>query len=209
MNYTWFASAYDDDSAVFRLLTLLQMVGVLVFATGVPGLFSGDFRVGVLGYVVMRLALVVQWLLAARGDPARRTTCLRYAWGIALVQVGWVARLWLALVDRRWADLFGPLRPLWAEARLWVFGHAALEKLVSPYKSITAHVLPAPAAIKTIEDADTWLAGALSAERLVPKPFVPLPLLGVPGWWPANEDAAFYDDATVFRPPRVRDGVAR
>ena len=117
--------------------------------------------------------------------------------------------LWQALVDRRWADLFGPLRPLWAEARLWVFGHAALEKLVAPYKSITAHVLPAPAAIKTIEDADTWLAGALSAERLVPKPFVPLPLLGVPGWWPANEDAAFYDDATVFRPPRVRDGVAR
>ena len=96
MNYTWFASAYDDDSAVFRLLTLLQMVGVLVFATGVPGLFSGDFRVGVLGYVVMRLALVVQWLLAARGDPARRTTCLRYAGGIALVQLGWVARLWLA-----------------------------------------------------------------------------------------------------------------
>ena len=119
MNYTWFASAYDDDSAVFRLLTMLQMVGVLVFATGVPGLFSGDFRVGVLGYVVMRMALVVQWLLAARGDPARRTTCLRYAWGIALVQVGWVARLWLA-PDWGW-PVFALLMvlemavPLWAE----------------------------------------------------------------------------------------------
>ena len=52
MNYTWFASAYDDDSAVFRLLTMLQMVGVLIFAAGVPGLFNGDFRAGVLGYAV-------------------------------------------------------------------------------------------------------------------------------------------------------------
>ena len=75
MNYTWFASAYDDDSAVFRLLTMLQMVGVLIFAAGVPGLFNGDFRAGVLGYAVMRLALVVQWLLAARGDPACAATC--------------------------------------------------------------------------------------------------------------------------------------
>ena len=111
--------------------------------------------------------------------------------------------LWAALRARRWAVLFGPLRPLWAEARLWVFGHAALEKLVSPYKSITAHVMQAPTAIETIEEADAWLASWLSAERLVPKPFAPLPLLGVPGWWAANEDAAFYDDATVFRPLRT------
>ncbi len=107
-----------------------------------------------------------------------------------------------ALAERRWADLFGPLRPLWRQARLWVFGHAALEKLVSPYKSITAHVLCAPDAIKTIEEADAWLAGWLSAERLAPKPFAPLPLLGVPGWWAANEHPAFYDDDRVFRPLR-------
>ena len=81
--------------------------------------------------------------------------------------------------------------------------HAALEKLVSPYKSITAHVLQAPAAIETIEDVDAWLAASLSAERLVPKPFAPLPLLGVPGWWAPNDDAAFYDDARVFRPLRT------
>ncbi|MDO5624980.1 MAG: DUF3025 domain-containing protein [Pseudomonadota bacterium] len=110
--------------------------------------------------------------------------------------------LWQALAARRWADLFGPLRPLWGQARLWVFGHAALEKLVSPYKSITAHVLPTPEAIKTIKNADHWLADWLSADKLVPKPFAPLPLLGVPGWWAANEEAAFYDDDTVFRPAR-------
>ena len=93
MNYTWFASAYDD-SAVFRLRTMLQTVGVLIFAAGVPGLFNGDFRAGVLGYAVMRLALVVQWLLAARGDPACAATCRRFALGITLVQALWIARLW-------------------------------------------------------------------------------------------------------------------
>lgn len=104
-----------------------------------------------------------------------------------------------ALSGRRWRELFGPLRPLWGEARLWVVGHAALEKLVSPYKSITAHVLAAPQGLETTDEADAWLAGWLSAERLAPKPFAPLPLLGVPGWWADNEEAGFYDDAGVFR----------
>ncbi|HPR46144.1 MAG TPA: low temperature requirement protein A, partial [Ottowia sp.] len=90
INYTWFASAYDDDSTAFRLLTLLQMGGVLLLATGIPGMFEGQFLAPVLGYVVMRLALGVQWLRAGRGDPARRRTCRRYATGIALVQAGWV-----------------------------------------------------------------------------------------------------------------------
>lgn len=107
-----------------------------------------------------------------------------------------------ALRERRWADLFGPLRSHWSHSRLWVFGHAALEKLVSPYKSITVHVVPAPATLQTAEEADAWLAEWLDAGRLVPKPFMPLPLLGVPGWWAANEDGTFYDDPDVFRPLR-------
>jgi len=27
-----------------------------------------------------------------------------------------------------------------------------------------------------------------------------LPVLGIPGWWPANEAPSFYDDPAVFRP---------
>ena len=113
--------------------------------------------------------------------------------------------LWQALRQRRWGDLFGPLRPLWAQARALVFGHAALEKLVTPYKSITAHVwrvtLPFdPAGDLTALDA--WLQADLTAGKLATKPFAPLPLLGVPGWWAGNEAAGFYDDAQVFRPPR-------
>lgn len=126
MNYSWFASAYDDDSAVFRILTMLQMGGVLVLATGIPGLFEGRYLAAIAGYVVMRLALCVQWLLAARGDPARRRTCLRYAAGIVLVQLCWVA--FLILVDggrlaggTMWAALaalwLGELSvPVWAES---------------------------------------------------------------------------------------------
>lgn len=93
MNYTWFASAYDNDDTLFRVLTMVQMGGVLVMATGIPAMFTGNFMAGVTGYVVMRLALGAQWLRAARGDPARRRTCLRYAGGIALVQAGWIAFL--------------------------------------------------------------------------------------------------------------------
>ncbi|MFO1213143.1 MAG: low temperature requirement protein A, partial [Burkholderiaceae bacterium] len=74
-------------------LTMAQMGGVLVMAVGIPGLFEGKFTAGIVGYVVMRLALCAQWLRAARGDPLRRRTCLRYAGGVALVQVGWVLYL--------------------------------------------------------------------------------------------------------------------
>ncbi|MCA0175873.1 MAG: low temperature requirement protein A [Proteobacteria bacterium] len=93
MNYTWFASAYDNDDLAFRLLTMAQMVGVLIFAVGVPGIFEGEFAAGVLGYAIMRAALITQWLRAGQGDPERRTTCRRYALGLGVLQLFWIARL--------------------------------------------------------------------------------------------------------------------
>ena len=94
MTFTWFASAYDTDDGVYRLTTLVQIAGVLVLAAGVPRAFDGaDFAVITAGYVLMRLAMVVQWLRAAHGDPGRRRAALRFAVGITVVQVGWVARL--------------------------------------------------------------------------------------------------------------------
>jgi len=121
--------------------------------------------------------------------------------------------LWRALTERDWQSLFVTLRPLWAQARLVLFGHALLEKLVTPYKSITAHVLREPVPMALGEDLsawDAWLARTLSAPVLAAKPFTPLPVLGVPGWWPANEDAGFYADAGVFRAPRLPvEGAAK
>ena len=111
--------------------------------------------------------------------------------------------LWDALRARDWQRLFIDLRPLWAEARLVLFGHALLEKLVSPRKPMVAHVFQAPAAMDSIADVDSWLADQVDASAWSTKPFTPLPVLGVPGWWPANEAPGFYDDAQVFRPLRA------
>jgi low temperature requirement protein LtrA len=100
INFTWFASAYDTDDWVFRVVTMVQMLGVLVLAMGIEPLFHSlvegrhvDNAVIVGGYVIMRLALVFQWLRAARQDPARRQTCLRYATYLGVVQLGWIAVL--------------------------------------------------------------------------------------------------------------------
>ena len=102
VNFTWFASAYDTDDWVFRVMTMVQMVGVLIFALGIPAVFASidegdhlDNTVIVLGYVVMRVALVGQWLRAAAQDPAHRRTALAYAGFVSLVQVGWVVMIFI------------------------------------------------------------------------------------------------------------------
>lgn len=112
--------------------------------------------------------------------------------------------LWDALVAKDWHALFISQRQLWREARLVLFGHALMEKLVSPRKPITAHVYRVHPASDSLADLDAWLACDLSAEKLATKPFAHLPVLGVPGWWPENEDPGFYADTSVFRPLRER-----
>ena len=94
MNFTWFASAFDCDDALYRVLTMVQMGGVLVLAAGVaPAFEAGDFTTAVAGYVLMRIALVAQWLRVARSVPEYRMNALRYAIPIAAVQLLWIARL--------------------------------------------------------------------------------------------------------------------
>lgn len=101
-----------------------------------------------------------------------------------------------ALRQRDWKTLFVAQRAHWESARVVVFGHALLEKLMQPRKAITAHVW-------LVEDStDDALASSLDRARLAAKDFLPLPVLGVPGWWAANEAPGFYDDTDVFRLPR-------
>ncbi|MFI6446203.1 low temperature requirement protein A [Kitasatospora sp. NPDC050543] len=97
MNFTWFASAYDCDDVPYRVTTLVQIAGVLILAAGVPRMFADhDLTLSVIGYVVMRLAMVTQWLRAAAGESGQaRTVALRYAVGITLCQIGWVVVLTL------------------------------------------------------------------------------------------------------------------
>ena len=111
--------------------------------------------------------------------------------------------LWRALEARAWRELFVDLRPLWRHARLRIFGHALLEQLAFPRKGLTAHVWRADAAMDSVAAADAWLAVRCTADALATKPFTPLPVLGVPGWWEGNENFSFYDDSLVFRPRRT------
>jgi len=126
--------------------------------------------------------------------------------------------LWQDLLARDWYALFVTHRPLWAQATLVLFGHALMEQLVVPRKNITAHVLVEQFS-SDFEDfaavgqnlgepdglaaLDAALATRLTPERLAGKPFTPLPVLGVPGWWLDNADPGFYADTSVFRPKRT------
>ena len=108
-----------------------------------------------------------------------------------------------ALEARDWWRLFVELRPLWADAQLVLFGHALLEKLVYARKPVVAHIYRAQVAINSVVNVDATIAADLCANRLAAKPFIPMPVLGVPGWWAPNTDFSFYDDPSVFRPRRT------
>ncbi|MFC4055975.1 low temperature requirement protein A [Actinomadura syzygii] len=93
MNFTWFASAYETDDVLYRVMTFVQMAGVLLLAAGVSAAFGGDFTTVTFGYLVMRVGLVGMWVRAAIEHPDGRQTALRYAVGVSIVQVFWVSRL--------------------------------------------------------------------------------------------------------------------
>ena len=100
-----------------------------------------------------------------------------------------------ALRRRDWTTLFITHRAAWREAHLTLFGHALIDKLTRPRKAITAHVWVVPEGV----EVQTYLLAALAPERMTKRSHLPLPVLGVPGWWADNEAANFYRDAAVFR----------
>ncbi|MFI2294895.1 low temperature requirement protein A [Isoptericola sp. NPDC019571] len=94
MNFTWFATSFDTDDWLYRVLTIVQMSGVLVLAAGIESVFvDGDFTVVVAGYVLMRVAMIAQWLRASGTDGPTRAATRAYAAGIAVVQLCWLAFL--------------------------------------------------------------------------------------------------------------------
>ena len=157
MNFTWFASAYDTDDVVYRLAVFVQIVGALIFAAGISQLFAGELLLGVIGYVVMRLALVFQWTRAARSDPAHRPSCLRFAIGIGLLQVAWIG---LLFVPERWVPwgflvlAAGELAvPVWAERAAGTTWHP--DHVAERYGLFTIIVL-----------GESILAGSLAIEAV-------------------------------------------
>lgn len=91
MNYTWFASAYDDGSPSFIVLTMVAMFGALAIAAGIPAVFTGEpIYLCLTGFVIMRIAMALLWFGAAKGDPSHRKTALSYGFGIVGLQLYWV-----------------------------------------------------------------------------------------------------------------------
>lgn len=109
---------------------------------------------------------------------------------------------------RRWHEAFVARRLEWSGVGVRVFGHALMDKLVVPYKAITAHAMVvALAPTATPEEVDQALAERIDG-RLTSADFVPLPVLGIPGWCIANQEASYYDDASVFRPAHRVPSIA-
>ncbi|MER7399327.1 low temperature requirement protein A [Streptomyces sp. NPDC000151] len=170
MNFSWFASAYDTDDVPYRLLTLLQMAGVLVLAAGVQSAFEhGDFTVVVVGYVIMRVSMVTQWLRAAVEHPQGRGAAVRYAVGIIVVQAGWIARLW---TPEAWAWVTFVVLvaaelavPAWAEYRgratHWHPGHIAERYGLFTIIVLGEVILAALAAVRSAVSEGGLTAGLL------------------------------------------------
>jgi low temperature requirement protein LtrA len=169
VNFTWFASAYDTDDVTFRLSVFVVTTGALVLAAGVPAAFDErDFTLAIIGYVIMRAALVTQWIRVSRDDPPRRETARRYAIGVTACQIGWVTLLvvpevwpyaWLILVP---AEL---LVPIWAErAERTTFHPDHISERYGLFMIIVLgeSVLAASLAIQTVIDGD-GLTGQLGA----------------------------------------------
>ncbi|MFF5344037.1 low temperature requirement protein A [Streptomyces althioticus] len=168
MNFTWFASAFDTDDVPYRLLTLIQITGALIMAAGITTAMHEDFTIVTGGYVVMRLAMVSQWLRAAHSDKEHRPAALRYASGILVLQVGWLVRLALphegGILSFVVLGLGELAVPFWAERAVgttWHPHHIAerygLFTLIVLGESITAAAL----AVRTALDSDTAVAPVL------------------------------------------------
>ena len=118
-----------------------------------------------------------------------------------------------ALAERNWQQLFGEHRSAWqTDIRVFVPGHALLEKFLQPYKAITAQVLVfrcEAAFLQQDDDAQAGQVDRLLAQQIgearvlnASAELSPLPLMGIPGWWPSgSQDEAFYADSRVFRAP--------
>ncbi|MFJ1743009.1 low temperature requirement protein A [Streptomyces microflavus] len=97
ISFSWFASAFATEDWLYRVLTMLQMIGVVVFSLGLPAMFHSvdegghlELRAMVAGYVVMRIAMVLQWWRASREAPEFRRVCLANIRWTVIAQVGWV-----------------------------------------------------------------------------------------------------------------------
>lgn len=178
LNFTWFASAYDSDDVAYRLIVFVQLAGALILAAGITSAFEDNsWGVPIIGYVVMRMAMVVQWLRAAMADPERKPAALRYAAGITLVQIGWCLIYFMPDGAFYPAFIVGALTeltiPIWAERMSPTTWHA--EHITERYGLFTIIVLGESVLASTLAieattittDFDGELAGIIIGGLLI------------------------------------------
>lgn len=177
INFTWFASAFDTDDWLYRLTTMVQMVGVVVVALGIPTFFASvehhhvDNRVMVLGYVVMRVAMLSQWIRVIVQDPEHRRGAFVYVWTITAAQIGWSilavtqTSLTVFLVGAAVLGLVELAGPVIAESRRpspWHPHHMAERYGLLTIITLGEGVIGTVAAIApSIESGDGWTLDAV------------------------------------------------
>jgi hypothetical protein len=125
-----------------------------------------------------------------------------------LVLVAPDATLAELLRAKRWREAFWEQRKLWTQARAYVIGHSLLEKAVAlaPTPGITGKCLFIATEAAALDPArlDQLVAEAWQQGRIHrPADLFPLPVFGIPGYHPGNDDPGFYADTQVFRPARA------
>lgn len=177
INFSWFSSAYDTDDWIFRIATMVQMTGVLVFAIGLPRMFAAvdrgappDISVMVMGYIVMRTAMVFQWLRAFLQDSTRRRVCLTYAVSVSVAQVGWVALIFIPLTGMSSAvfilllaaiELTGPyIAELWDGGTPWHPLHIAERYSLFAIIALGEGIVGTVATLTAVTGAQGWTLDA-------------------------------------------------
>jgi hypothetical protein len=150
----------------------------------------------------------------AQGQTARGTIRDRLTQfdECGVIIVGIPDHLWQALCAHRWREVFVDHRAeLIASTRFLIFGHASRDSLRAPFIGLCGKAMRLDAPGDDLAAVDAELERRLaSPEKGIPfghtdfrERFPVLPLLGIPGLTPDNEDPAYYDDTRQFRPPRT------
>jgi hypothetical protein len=159
---------------------------------------------------------------ARRGEPLRGTArdvlTLFDEGGIVVASAD--TGLSALLLEFQWKELFWRRRAeVLRSMRFYVFGHAIYEKALEPYKGVTAKALILdcePALLEAplerqLPELDARAADYFSGTQALTstRSLSPLPILGIPGWEPANAYEGYYDDTAQFRPRRSSEPVLR
>ncbi|MET8520878.1 low temperature requirement protein A [Nocardioides sp. NPDC004968] len=179
MNFTWFSSAYNNDDALFRIVTATQMIGAVVFTVGLADGFEDAVHghipqsdIMLIGYVIMRLPLVALWLRAAREDDERRHIAIGYASTIAAAQVLWILLAVLPLpvgltaVGLVVLAISEMVAPVILERRLgrapWNAGHVAERFHLLTLITLGEVVAATAAAVTALAQTDGWSLAAVT-----------------------------------------------